>query len=439
MQVLPNEQSLRENGHKYRNFYTIFEEVLNNSEFIKRQYRAFTFLFEKEAEFIENKLNSIHGKHSRLDLFNMLMLNLLVFKENIKMALGIILDDFFQNLSAQMNAKCLSEIRFKKESLPDDHKNLLFSEEIHTMSNLESFKFSNQNSVRNPVHATGLNDSIKVFESGLRSSKPKSEKGILSQTKGGLTRRKEAENVSKFHPERQRILSFKNIERGLKFSGNTEEATKGHEQSANAKSTEKSRKVTPPADAPAKKDRMQDVSSHIKEESRSIKISESSSSKRSREPSGINFHIFALNDSPQAPEGVPQVHTAPEKKTTATQPKMAKQAFKFFNKKFGLSQKKKSRTKLKKSLKSSSKLTPFEFKFDKKTKSHNLRGNFNTRSIPLSRNFNLSLEKSLEGVTLYKPGKVKKGKKGRKKGDAFKKPTSKNWIESNIRGKEQFF
>jgi hypothetical protein len=313
----------------------------------------------------------------------------------------------------------------------EDDKNILFSEEIRSMSNLESFKFSNQNSSRNPQPHT-FNDSLKVFDNGISPDKPKSEKFILSK-KSKSPQKTNERNITPPSSNKFKILSFKNIDKKMKFhsSGQDQQNIKNvrpepgyrvsTEKSAHPQSIDKKRKEF------QKEDQMQ---VHFM-------MSSSSSSSRVKDnsiASGINFNIFESNNSPKVPE-ISQTPKRQEVPKEIPLPKPLKKTLKPFQRKFGVNQKKKSKTKIKKSNKGLNKLVPFELKMNKKTKSHNFRQNFGQGSLSYFKPFNLSLHKSKDAMSRYKPKHIGKLKKKPKKQEHFKRMGSKQWIENNLKQK----
>ena len=89
-----NFKNLIKTASSFRSFGKIFQEIVNNDQYVGQFYGSLFDLFEKERVFIRQCLSK--PKDSKLNLRKRLVDNLYVFKENLKLCLPFFLDDFFR-------------------------------------------------------------------------------------------------------------------------------------------------------------------------------------------------------------------------------------------------------------------------------------------------------------------------------------------------------
>lgn len=90
----PNSKNLIKTASSFRSFGKIFQEIVNNDQYVGQFYGSLFDLFEKERLFIKQCLSG--PKDSKRNLRKRLVDNLYVFKENLKLCMPFFLDDFFR-------------------------------------------------------------------------------------------------------------------------------------------------------------------------------------------------------------------------------------------------------------------------------------------------------------------------------------------------------
>lgn len=91
----PNYSYLEKKVECFRNIMIIFNELLKNKIFIQKLYSNFNELFEKEQKFISKIVHSSRETCETMSVPDTIKNNLFIFKENIKICLPFLIDDFF--------------------------------------------------------------------------------------------------------------------------------------------------------------------------------------------------------------------------------------------------------------------------------------------------------------------------------------------------------
>lgn len=411
MEVLPDLENLKEKGMKYRNLFVIFDEVLKNQEFISIQYKAFQILFQKESSFIEKKIKEQDSQLSKQQIFEILMINLKVYKENIRVLLEIFLEDFFKNLTDKMNLKFTKndKILSSYSSSPkishvlelDQQKNFLFSEDIMSIENIESFKSSEMGIWKSNTNLLkNIDQSVKVYESNLKFG-PKiiqSNKLIeptLSKVQDIKSKEKQKINIQEIP---QSLFNSKKIFQNCKKNNHQYHSKlkpfqkinkiKQNEIKLKRKTSAIVKKI--PSVKKSSNDKQITNTGEFKSVSKeSHKKSENSSFNKNI--SGVNFDIIHLNKSDKD-ENANKILIEKIFKKDVTNKKGL--FGNFFEKKFDLYKKKKRKKKKDNEKCSKKSSTDFLFgnKFDKKNKSHQYFIKNISSKTPL--NFHSSWQKS---------------------------------------------
>ena len=404
------------------------------------QYRAFTLLFEKEAEFIESKLITNDSQLSVNETFKMLMLNLNVYKENIKISLNLFLEDFFQNLKTEMNSKYLAKYQFddQRQGKFSEQKNLLFSDEIRSIHILDSFKFSNQNSAKNQTSNFALDDSIKVYESNLKFNRSNSDKNIDTvrhdnSLDGDLAMQDDLQSFlkpnqmwgknkkNKFNGKQKNVQFFqiKNEKLGQRASKQFAEFRKEKTKKTTTSKTVKKVSTTSKSnkspfleqkkpDCFKSQETNKELENTLKDPKCLMETMKININEVKVEPevhrSSINFDIFNINNSeaekshdqllineePKKETYSPMTELVfKEEKTKSKEKPDSKSINNFFTRKFNI--KKKTKKKQRKKSSVSGILMRFESKKEKKNKSHQQKINKFTFIQPYMKSSNLSL------------------------------------------------
>lgn len=389
MEVLPDLENLKEKGMKYRNLFVIFDEVLKNQEFISIQYKAFEILFKKESSFIEKKIKEQDNQLSKEQIFEILMINLRVYKDNIKVLLELFLEDFFKNLTDKMNLKFtkIEKILSSSNSSPkishvlelDQQKNFLFSEDIMSLENIESFKSSEMAIWKpNTNLLNNLNKSVKVYESNLKFGPKNIQSNKIIEPTFSKTEKiieKEKHNIN--IPEIPQNLSdskklFQNSSKlNTQYNIKLQPFHKTNKNKPNDSQIKRKKTKTVKKTSSGKKSSSNKKISTTKSKLKSISKETHKKSEHNsfnKNVSGVNFDIMNLNKSDENENSKKTSLEKVVKKDVETK----KGLFgKFFEKKFDLYKKK--RKKKKDNNKNSKKCSSdflFGNKFDKKNKSH---------------------------------------------------------------------
>lgn len=101
--IAPNFTYLQQKFSFFRHIKKISEEILKNKIFVTGLYQNLSQLFKKERRFIEEMIKSNSDtSDTEENLSDFLVNNLFIFKENFKICLPFLVDDFFKQFKASV-------------------------------------------------------------------------------------------------------------------------------------------------------------------------------------------------------------------------------------------------------------------------------------------------------------------------------------------------
>ena len=189
--IAPNYIHLQQKFSFFRHVMKISQEILKNKTFVNGLYQNLSQLFKKERRFIEEMIKSNSDTSDTVDnLSDFLVNNLFIFKENFKICLPFLVDDFFKQFKASVLKEeaaeknyqvSITETEEKKLSAPIGNNKPLINKKALNLSLLSG---SNNKPRSNNETSSKAQSNIKIYSQYSGSPKYTSKRiNILDRMK----------------------------------------------------------------------------------------------------------------------------------------------------------------------------------------------------------------------------------------------------------------